>query len=118
MCMAWLMSEARVFASVELANDRRTRLKGLIGRDTIEGAFVIPSCRWVHTIGMHFPLDIAYVDSANVVIKTESLQPHRVGVPVLRARMVIEAKAGAFERWGLRVGDPIEIRTTDPNEVK
>jgi uncharacterized membrane protein (UPF0127 family) len=67
---------------------------------------------------MHFPLDIAYVDSANVVIKTESLQRHRVGVPVLRARMVIEAKAGAFERWGLRVGDPIEIRTTDPNEVK
>ena len=79
---------------------------------------MIPSCRWVHTIGMRFPLDIAYVGSDNVVIKTESLQRHRVGMPVPRARMVIEANAGAFERWGLRVGDPIEIRTTDPNEVR
>ena len=118
MDMAWLMSEARVFASIEIANDRRTRLKGLLGRDTIEGALVIPSCRWVHTIGMRFPIDIAYVNAANVVIKTESLQRHRVGVPVPRARMVIEAKAGAFERWGLRVGDPIEIRSTDPNGAR
>ncbi len=115
MRMSWLMSEARVFASIEIADDHRARLKGLLGRDTIEGAFVIPSCRWVHTIGMRFPLDIAYVNAANVVIKTESLQRHRVGMPVPRCRMVIEAKAGAFERWGLRVGDPIEIRTTDPH---
>ena len=29
----------------------------------------------------------------------------------MRARWVIEAEAGAFARWGLRVGDLVEVRT-------
>jgi len=41
------------------------------------------------------------------------MQRHRVGVPVPTARMVIEAQAGAFARWGLRVGDEVEIRNDD-----
>jgi uncharacterized membrane protein (UPF0127 family) len=28
----------------------------------------------------------------------------------LKARLVIEAEAGAFERWGLRRGDHLELR--------
>jgi uncharacterized membrane protein (UPF0127 family) len=115
MGMAWLISEARVFASVEIAHDRRARMKGLLGRDGLDGALVIPSCHWVHTVGMKFPIDIAYVNADNVVIKTETLRRHRIGMPVSQARMVIEAQAGAFERWGLRVGDPLEIRDADPD---
>jgi hypothetical protein len=37
----------------------------------------------------------------------------RIGVPVWRANSVIEAEAGAFARWGLHVGDVIEIRLDD-----
>jgi uncharacterized membrane protein (UPF0127 family) len=40
-----------------------------------------------------------------------------MALPVPKARTVVEAKAGAFERWHLRVGDPVEIRMTDPHEV-
>jgi uncharacterized membrane protein (UPF0127 family) len=112
--MAWLMSEARVFASIDVAVKRSERAKGLLGRDGVQGAIAIPSCRWVHTIGMRFPIDVAYVSAENVVIKTVSMHRYRVGMPVPHARMVIEAEAGAFERWGLRVGDPIEIRDADP----
>ena len=32
------------------------------GETESKGAFVIDPCRWVHTIGMRFPLDIAYLD--------------------------------------------------------
>src|SRR5262245_31760440 len=112
--MAWLMSEARVMASVDVATSHGERAKGLIGRDDVEGALAIPKCRWVHTIGMKFPIDVAYVDSENNVIKVATMPPHRVGLPVPKARMVIEAKSGAFERWGLKVGTPLEIRSTDP----
>jgi uncharacterized membrane protein (UPF0127 family) len=31
-------------------------------------------------------------------------------MPVPRARSVVEAEAGAFARWGLHVGDRIEVR--------
>lgn len=108
--MAWLVCEARVLASAEIADDRRTRRKGLLGRDSMSGALVIEPCRWIHTIGMRFPIDVAYLDTDGVVVKTIQMQRHRMGIPVWRAHCVIEAQAGAFARWGLRVGDEIEIR--------
>src|SRR4051812_15585605 len=109
--MAWLMSDARVLASVDVATTRSEKAKGLLGRDGLEGAYAIPNCRWVHTIGMRFPIDVAYVDADGIVIKVASMRRHRLGSPVPKARTVVEASAGSFERWGLRVGDPIEIRT-------
>ena len=77
----------------------------------MEGAIVIAPCRWIHTIGMKFPIDVAYLDDDGVVVKTIQMQRFRVGIPVWNARSVIEAEAGAFGRWGLRVGDQIEVRT-------
>ena len=65
--------------------------------------------RWVHTFGMRFAIDVAYLDRAGVVVKTVHMHRHRFGVPALRARTVIEAEAGAFARWGLHVGDTIEV---------
>lgn len=111
--MAWLVCDARVLASAEIADSRRTRRKGLLGRDTMSGALVIEPCRWIHTLGMRFPIDVAYLDNDGVVVKTMQMHRHRMGIPVWRAHCVIEAQAGAFARWGLRVGDQIEIRTGD-----
>ena len=73
---------------------------------------VIPGCRWVHTIGMRFPIDVAYLDGDGVVVKTVRMERHRIGLPVQGATWVIEAEAGAFERWGVDVGAVIEVRTT------
>ncbi len=111
--MAWLVSDARVLASAELASDRAGKRRGLLGRDGLEGAFVIERCRWIHTIGMRFPIDVAYVGDDGIVVKTMQMHRHRLGVPVWQASWVIEAEAGAFGRWGLRVGDEIELSTDD-----
>jgi uncharacterized protein len=111
--MAWLVCDARVLASAEVADGRRARRRGLLGRTSMEGALVIEPCRWIHTIGMKFPIDVAYLDDDGVVVKTIQMQRFRMGIPVWNARSVIEAQAGAFGRWGLRVGDEIEIRDAD-----
>ena len=108
--MAWLVSEGRVLASAELLDRTTTRAKGLLGRYEVEGAVVLRPCRWVHTIGMRFPIDVAYLDVHGVVIKAVRMSRYRVGVPVPRARGVVEAEAGAFARWGLRVGDIVELK--------
>lgn len=109
--MPWLVTEdARVLASVEVADARSARRKGLLGRDGLDGALVLRPCRWVHTIGMRFPIDVAFVSDDGVVVKTMQMHQRRVGVPVWRANVVVEAEAGAFARWGLRVGDVVEIR--------
>jgi uncharacterized membrane protein (UPF0127 family) len=109
--MAWLVSDARVLASAEVANDHTSRRRGLLGRDALDGAIVIERCRWIHTIGMRFPIDVAYLDADGFVVKTIQMHRHRIGIPVWRASWVIEAEAGAFARWGLRVGDHVELRT-------
>lgn len=111
--MAWLVSDAKVLASAEVAVTRRQRRQGLLGRESIEGALVIDRCRWIHTIGMKFPVDVAYLDPDGVVVKTIQMQRFRVGIPVWNARSVVEAEAGAFGRWGLGVGDRIEIRNDE-----
>lgn len=111
--MPWLVCDAHVLASAQVASTRAERRRGLLGRDDFEGALVIRPCRAVHTIGMRFPIDIAYLDADGVVMKTLQMRRHRLGLPMPRARFVIEAKAGAFARWGLRVGDVIEVRDDD-----
>ena len=108
--MAWLVSDARVLASAEVADTRAARRRGLLGRDHLDGALVIERCRWIHTIGMKFPLDVAYLDDDGVVVKTLHMNRFRLGVPVWRASWVIEAEGGAFGRWGLHVGDEVELR--------
>lgn len=109
--MPWLVTDdARVLASVEVADARSARRRGLLGRDGLDGAIVLRPCRWVHTIGMRFPIDVAFVSDRGEVVKTMQMHQKRVGVPVWRANVVIEAEAGAFARWGLRVGDVVEIR--------
>ncbi len=112
--MAWLVSDARVLASAEVASGWRDRRRGLLRRDSLEGALVLRPCRWVHTIGMRFPLDVAYVDRDGNVVKAVRMHRHRVGMPVTKATWVIEAEAGAFERWGLSAGDVVELRDGPP----
>ena len=106
----WLVSDGRVLASAERATDRRTRAHGLLGRSGVNGAFVIAPCRSVHSIGMKFDLDIAFLDADGLVLKVARLRRNRIGLPVWKARTVVEAEAGAFERWGLHVGDQVELR--------
>ncbi len=111
--MPWLVCDSQVLASADIASDRATKRKGLIGRDGFEGALVIQRCRWVHTIGMRFPIDVAYLDRDGAVIRTAQMSRRRIGLPVFGAHTVIEANAGAFARWGLHLGDVIEIHADD-----
>lgn len=112
--MAWLVTEdARVLASAEVADNRASRRKGLLGRDHLDGAIVLSPCRWVHTIGMQFPVDVAFLNSEGTVVKTMQMRRQRIGVPVWHARLIVEAEAGAFARWGLRVGDVVHVRADD-----
>lgn len=106
----WLVSGGHVLASAERADDRRSRARGLLGRSGVEGALVLTKCRSVHTLGMKFAIDVAYLDPDGVVLKVVQMHRHRIGMPVWKATTVVEAQAGAFERWGLNVGDTVELR--------
>jgi hypothetical protein len=127
--LPWLLREGVVLAGVEVASSRQARRRGLLGRDGIDGALLLQRARSVHTFGMSFPIDVAYcvpcepsesaamagaavgeLVASLVVVDTVSMPRHRLGRPRWRATCVIEAEAGAFERWSLRRADQLEVR--------
>ncbi|GIU86362.1 MAG: hypothetical protein KatS3mg009_0877 [Acidimicrobiia bacterium] len=108
--MPWLVRGDDVLAAAEVAVTRRQRRRGLIGRPALEGVFVVRPCRQVHTFGMRFPIDVAFCDRDGFVLHRTTLRPGRVSKPVWRAYFAIEAPAGSFDRWDLRLGDVVEVR--------
>jgi len=40
------------------------------------------------------------------------MAPHRIGLPVWKARAVLETEAGSLARWGIMPQDRLEIRQT------
>ncbi|QGG96034.1 DUF192 domain-containing protein [Actinomarinicola tropica] len=108
--MAWLVRDDEVLASLEVAEGRAARVRGLLGRDGIDGAILLRPCRSVHTFRMRFAIDVALLDADLVVLRTQRLAPNRMTAPCRGARAVVEAEAGAFGSWGLRPGDQLEVR--------
>jgi uncharacterized protein len=108
--MAWLVRGEEVLAAAEIAVTRRQRRTGLVGRDDVEGVLVIRPCRQVHTMRMRFPIDVAFCDRDGFVLHLTTIAPWRLSRPVPRAYFAVEARAGAFDRWKLGVGDIVEVR--------
>jgi len=108
--MSWLLRDGDVLAAAEVAETFGARARGLLGRNGYEGAMVLPRTRSVHTFGMRFAIDVAFCDRDLVVVGVARVPPMRLTLPRRGGRQVLEAQAGAFERWGLRVGDHLELR--------
>ncbi|MEV6316105.1 DUF192 domain-containing protein [Streptomyces sp. NPDC051776] len=94
---------------LEIAASYRARTRGLLGRDGLEGAILLSPATSVHTFRMRFAIDVAYLDRRLRVLAVRTMPPRRLGLPRLRSRHVLEAEAGAMERWGLRAGTRVEI---------
>jgi uncharacterized protein len=107
--MAWLLRDGEVLASLEVADGFFARGKGLLGRRGVEGAMLLPHTKGVHSLGMRFAMDVAFLDKNLVVLDSVHLRRYSMTRPRIRARSVLEAELGAFERWGLKVGDRLEV---------
>ena len=108
--MPWLVREGKVLATLEIVEGMRERTRGLLGRDGVEGAVLLRPARSVHTFRMRFPIDVAFLDRDLRVLRMLTMPRNRVSMPVWKARAVIEAEAGAFGSWGLRLADQLEVR--------
>ncbi|MCU0269841.1 MAG: DUF192 domain-containing protein [Acidimicrobiales bacterium] len=113
--MPWLVRDGMVLASVEVAGSRPARARGLLGRDGIDGALLLPSTRSVHTFGMRFAIDVAFCDADLQVLRVRTLRRNRLALPVRRARSVIETEADVMRHWELRPGDRLELRGDGPD---
>lgn len=100
---------------LEWAETSAARRHGLLGRNAMEpgSALYIVPCPWVHTFGMAFPIDVAFLaKDGRVVAVQENLVPNRLSRLVLRARGVLELPERTLATTGTRPGDVVRFDST------
>lgn len=104
-----LVVDSLAVAPLEVAATRRARSRGLLGRDGVDGALWLPGVRSVHTVGMRFAIDVAWIDRSGRVLRVRTLPPGRISAWMPRAAGVLEAEPGSFGRWGLTEGSRVDV---------
>jgi hypothetical protein len=106
----WLLRDGDVVCAIEMTESFGERLTGPLGRAWCEGGLHLAGARAVHTAGMKFPLDVAFLSEDLVVMRVVRLSPWRIALPRPGERSALQTEAGALERWGVRVADQLDIR--------
>jgi uncharacterized protein len=130
----WLVVGSRS-VHLEIADSPWSRLRGLLGRDSIDGALLLLPARSVHTFGMRFAIDVAFCDDKLQVLDILTLSPNKlspnklspnklspnklspkklslrkVAGPAAETAQIIEAAAGSFAGWGLSIGTRLDVQ--------
>ena len=102
---------------VRTARTFLSRLVGLLGTPAIadgEGLWIVPS-RSVHTLGMRYPIDVAFLDARGIVVGIlEGFPPNRVGRVFRGARGALELRSGILAATGTVPGDRLEFEEGGP----
>ena len=100
-----------LFTTVSRPSNFWQRARGLIGRSppASDEAWWFERCNSIHMFGMHYPIDVVFLDAERRVVKlAERLLPVARSA-CLGADSVLEIAAGSARAKGLRVGQRLEI---------
>ncbi|HXF72395.1 MAG TPA: DUF192 domain-containing protein [Actinomycetota bacterium] len=94
--------------TVDVATTPAERLRGLLARPPPHPGtgLLLPGATSVHTVGLRFPIEVAWLDGELRVVAVRTLRPGRVALPRRGARHVLECPAGT----GLREGERFSLR--------
>jgi uncharacterized protein len=99
-------------SSVSLTDNARERRVGLLKHERLgqgEGLWILPT-QAIHTFGMRFPIDVAFLDTALRVKRIyHGLAPYRLTTFVWGAQSVLELPSGSLASTGTMVGDQLQI---------
>jgi uncharacterized membrane protein (UPF0127 family) len=97
---------------IEVADRSLDRMVGLLGRRTLaagSGLLIVPS-QAIHTFGMAFPIDVAFLDKNYKVLGTRvAVRPNRMTRVFWRAHSVLEVPAGTLAQTNTVQGDQLKL---------
>lgn len=102
-----------IFTKVNIADSFLKRLRGLIGRKSLdeEEVLVFFNCNWIHTFFMSFPIDVIFLNKNFEVVRIDkNLPPQKFSSFVPQARTALECSAYRVEDKDIEVGDLLEFR--------
>ncbi|HEU5002906.1 MAG TPA: DUF192 domain-containing protein [Actinomycetota bacterium] len=84
-------------------------LQGLLGQRGLPPATgMLLRAKEVHTVGMHFTIDVVYLSARNLVIRVATMAPGRIGPLVLKAKWILELAEGEAARLGIVAGTTLQ----------
>lgn len=92
-----------VASSVAVADSFLSRLRGLLARPPMskEQGLLLLECGSVHTVGMGYPIDVAFLDAEGRVVRSVvDLEPWRFGIGGAGAVHALELPAGRLRETG------------------
>ena len=98
----------RVASKVGVAGSWWERFRGLLARPRLEAGegLLLLECRSVHTVGMTYSIDVAFLDAEGTIVRSIAhLGPWRVGLGGGEAVHALELPAGRLEETGTVPGD-------------
>jgi len=96
-----------VAEKVAVADSFLHRLRGLLARPQLkqEEGLLLLDCESVHTAGMRYPIDVAFLDADRTVVRSISgLRPWRLGLGGSAAVHALELPAGRLRETGTVAG--------------
>lgn len=102
---------AVVAARVGVANRPWSRMRGLLGRRSLDpgAGLLIEPCSSVHTFGMAFAVDVVFLRADGTVARVVgALRPGRIA-SFRGARSVLELPSGHARAVGLAAGDVLRV---------
>lgn len=97
--------------SIEVADTSAKRRTGLLKHPSLtagQGLWIVP-CEAVHTFGMKFPIDIAFLNRKRRIVKVRQGVARRRMSLCLTAHSVLELPAGTLGQTGTEAGDQLEF---------
>ena len=99
--------------AIQVADDGRSRRTGLLRYSKLDegaGLWIVP-CEAVHTFGMKFAIDVAFLSRKKQVLKLRrNMNVSRIAI-CLRAHSVLELPAGVLDQTGTAPGHELDFES-------
>ena len=99
--------------NVQLADGWWRRAVGLLGQTELPegGGLLLVPCASVHTLGMRFPVDVAFLDGRGRILETKAdLPPGRFAVGGKDVHATLELPVGTLAATDTRDGDTLILQ--------
>ena len=107
-----LTREETLATHVEKANSLFSRMKGLLGRSSLDSHHTlwILNCNSIHTFFMKFSINVIFVNK-DLIVKTvyKNIKPGRFILPVWGASSVFEFSSKALKNKIIEKGDQLDV---------
>src|SRR5437899_10281140 len=111
---------ATLASNVRLADTPAARRTGLLKHDRLEageGLWIYPT-QAIHTFGMRFAIDVAFIDRRMRVKRIyHQLRPFRLTSLVWSAKSVLELPSGSLADTQTAVGDELQISLCEESSL-